>query len=76
MQSKKQIDKLFSELVASLKKYQPGEEVSFSWVFDSNEDLAAFEADPRFKELCGNCEKEKTIQLHTMKPVFKWLVKK
>jgi len=72
---KEQLDNLFSQLVDCLKKYKPGEEISFYWLFDSNEQLAAFEADPRFKELCGDCEKEKAIQAKTMKPVFKWLVK-
>jgi hypothetical protein len=74
-QFKEQIDKLFTDLAASLNKYQPGESVSFYWLFDSNKELAAFEADSRFKKLCGDCEKEKTIQLQSMKPVLKWLVR-
>jgi hypothetical protein len=74
-QSKEQLDKLFSDLAASLKKYQPGESVSFYWLFDSNEQLAAFVADPRFKQLCGDCETKKSTQLKSMKPVFKWMVK-
>jgi inhibitor of KinA sporulation pathway (predicted exonuclease) len=74
-QTPEQLDKLFADLSSRLNKYRPGEEISFCWVFDSNEDLAAFEADPRFDDLCGNCEKEKSVQLHTMKPILKWLVK-
>jgi hypothetical protein len=74
-QTQAQLDNLFIDLAARLKKYQPGESVFFHWVFDSNEELAAFEEDARFKELFADCEREKTIQPHTMKPILKWLVK-
>jgi hypothetical protein len=74
-QTDEQLDKLFIDLAARLKKYQPGESVSFHWLFDSNEELAAFEEDARFKELFADCEREKTVQPHTMKLIFKWLVK-
>jgi hypothetical protein len=74
-QTQEQLTSLFTDLTARLKKYQPGESVSFHWVFDSNEALAAFEADARFVELFGECEKEKNVQVHTMKPILKWLVR-
>jgi hypothetical protein len=73
-QIQEQLDKLFTDLASRLKKYGPSDQISFCWVFESNEDLAAFEADPRFRDLCGDCEKKKSIQLHTMKPVLKYAI--